>query len=341
MARAPRSLGNLAVKHMSAGTASEAREMPGSSRALRIAFMHWPLGDDKGFFKRLLAEAGRAHTVEVEPHEGPDLVFLSMMAERAALDTWRLANPDVPTILWFGENTRYPTRRHRAYDDYCLGKFDLVLGYKREHLGRDDYARLPYWIISRVAYFDEIGKPLEERFADSHALRTTTKKTRFASLIARHDISGLRGWMLRLLSHVGPVHCPSTAYNNVDPSEKLGEGWDEKRRYTASCLFSICPENSMGDGYTTEKPFDALLAGAWPFYCGEKPCEPDILRQECIIFADPHDVPTSVARLAECIDKPPPHLAQALVEGGERAIDDLLLRAIDRVKRVLGKIDAA
>lgn len=294
---------------------------------LRVAFLHWPQGDDKAFFLRLVREACGSEASEVSAGSRPDVVFASLFADRPVFDAWRRANASVPLIFWFGENTAYPSRRHRSYEDYCLAQADLVLGFKRAHLGLPNYARLPYWLVSRMEYFEERGRPLSERFSE-HA---GAKKTRFASLIARADHTGLRGWLMRLLSHVGAVFCPSSAYRNVPPGEELGEGWAAKRRYTASCLFSICPENSFGDGYTTEKPFDALLCGAWPVYCGEQPCEPEILRQECIIFADPSDVPATVERLAACLDAPPPTLAGAMVPGGELAIDRMLQEAISKV----------
>jgi hypothetical protein len=306
--------------------------------SIAVAFLHWPMGDDKDFFKRLIREAGGGDAREVQLDEKPDVVIASLFADRPAFDKWREQHPDTPLIFWFGENTRYPNRRHRSYDDYCLGQADLVLGYKRQHLGRKDYARLPYWLVSRLDYFDEVGKPLAERFRDAARLRETIKKTRFASLIARHDSSGFRGWLLLLLSHIAPVHCPSAAYKNVsDPQDALGEGWDAKRKYAASCLFSICPENSLGDGYTTEKPFDALLAGAWPVYFGEQPCEPDILRQECIIFADPDNVPATVKRLTECLDRMPPTIGEAIVPGGEQAIDRMIEDAVGKVRAVVEK----
>lgn len=318
-------------------------------RSLRVAFLHWPQGDDRAFFLRLITEA-RPDVVPVEVPAGEaggdgggaQLVFASLFADRPAFDTWRRENAAVPLIFWFGENTRFHSRRHRAYDDYCLAQSDLVLGFKREHAGLPNYARLPYWLISREAYFDELGLPREARFADAAALAAGTPKTRFASLIARHDSSGLRSWMLRLLSHAGPVHCPSAAYCNVPEAARLGEGWAAKRAYTASCLFSICPENSLGDGYTTEKPFDALLAGAWPVYYGERPCEPGILRQSSILFADPEDVPGTVERLVRCMSAPsPPRLPDALEEGGERLIDALLLEAIAKVGAVVDLVWAA
>jgi alpha(1,3/1,4) fucosyltransferase len=309
---------------------------------LRVAFLHWPQGDDRGFFLRLVREARPGTALEELPSARAgeaQVVFASLFADRAAFDAWRRAHPSPRVIFWFGENTRFPSRRHRAYDDYCLAQCDLVLGFKREHVGRANYARLPYWLVSREAYFDELGLPRAARFADAAALAAAApRKTRFASLIARHDHTGLRGWMMRLLSHVGPVHCPSAAYRNVPEAEAVGEGWVAKRAYTATCTFSICPENSVGDGYTTEKPFDALLAGAWPVYHGERPCEPGILRQSCLLFADPEDVPGTVARVAQCAAAPPPRLPGALEDGGEQRIDALLCEAIAKVGVV---VDAA
>ena len=318
----------------------------GEAPLLRIAYLHWPNGDDTEFFEKLITTARRVR-IEVVPIKGeglakaprPDLVLASLFADRPVFDAWRRANPDVPLVFWFGENTNFPCARHRSYDDYCLAQADLVLGYKRCHAGKANYARLPYWIVSRPQYIDERGLPLERRFAEAAA--AAPAKTRFASMIARHDSDGVRGWMVRLLSHVGAVECPSVAYHNLPPgAARLGPGWKAKRDYTATCLFSICPENSLGDGYTTEKPFDALLAGAWPVYRGEKPCEPDVLRQECIIFADPADLPAALQRITECVARPPPTLRQAIREGGERAIDAMIDQALARlgplVDRALG-----
>lgn len=57
----------------------------------------------------------------------------------------------------------------------------------------------------------------------------------------------------------------------------------------SKCRFNICPENSHGAGYVTEKLFDAARSGAIPIYWGEENPEPRMVSYERIINLSPSD----------------------------------------------------
>ena len=57
---------------------------------------------------------------------------------------------------------------------------------------------------------------------------------------------------------------------------------DRKEEYLRQYRFNLCPENSLGEGYITEKLFDSISAGCIPIYWG-KYLEPGILNPEAIL----------------------------------------------------------
>lgn len=60
-----------------------------------------------------------------------------------------------------------------------------------------------------------------------------------------------------------------------------------KIQFLQKYLFNLCPENSLQEGYVTEKIFDAVIAGCIPVYWGNIPVEEAVLNQERILFYKP------------------------------------------------------
>jgi glycosyltransferase involved in cell wall biosynthesis len=111
-------------------------------------------------------------------------------------------------------------------------------------------------------------------------------KTKFCSLIARHDITNIRRPMYDLVTKIAPVDCPSKFLHNDDSLYKQYS--NDKIKYLEQYKFNICPENTRSPGYVSEKIFEALYTGCAPIYAGwSNDPEPGIINPNIILFFDP------------------------------------------------------
>lgn len=131
----------------------------------------------------------------------------------------------------------------------------------------------------------------------------------FASFISRHD-SYPRAQLFDALAALGrgPVEAPSTSHHNSRWAQKADgtEAVGDKTAFNERCRFTIAPENSFGDGYTTEKLFDAVHAGVVPLYWGGDTKglpEPRILNSgRILILADAEHPRKGAMSLAALMD---------------------------------------
>ena len=77
--------------------------------------------------------------------------------------------------------------------------------------------------------------------------------------------------------------CPGDFMNNTT---KIGKTQKDKINYISNGLYNICPENSVYEGYITEKIFQALEAGTIPLYWGYDLPEKDIINNNKYCFCD-------------------------------------------------------
>ncbi len=106
---------------------------------------------------------------------------------------------------------------------------------------------------------------------------TTTPRERGVSFIARNVRSGTlaprRLALAVALSRYMPVHTLEALRVHFPASSQavfheLAPGPEAKRAFLARFTFNLACENEARPGYITEKPLDALLAGAVPLYAG-------------------------------------------------------------------------
>ena len=97
------------------------------------------------------------------------------------------------------------------------------------------------------------------------------------------------------MSKYAPVICASTLFNNYP---KIGNLPSEKIDHISESVFNICPENSHGDGYITEKIIHALEAGTIPIYWAAEYPETNIINKNKYIFCDP----SNIEKLEKTID---------------------------------------
>ena len=166
-------------------------------------------------------------------------------------------------IFYYGENLdRYPPYNN---EKLLLDTFDLVVGFKYTNLEKKQI-RFPLWLM----YYKFYNYKPEHNIIDY--IETKYKKnikkeykTVFTTLIARHDRGGQRTKIYNEIvnNNYGSVMCPSNLKKNTNA---IGNTTEDKINYISKSVYNICPENSIFEGYFTEKIIQAFEGGTIPFY---------------------------------------------------------------------------
>ena len=109
-----------------------------------------------------------------------------------------------------------------------------------------------------------------------------SKKNKFASLVASHDIPKIRTEIFNKINKIGEVKCAGKLLHNDDTLKN--EFNNNKIEYLRDFKFNICPENTISDGYITEKLFDSFKAGCIPIYSGDENIELDLINKNALLF---------------------------------------------------------
>lgn len=172
-------------------------------------------------------------------------------------------------IFFTGENLQHSIiqNRTRWYGDHRLKDVDLALGF--EYKQEANYIRFPQWIwhrdfISPKATLEDIKQKISN--INKLETRLNSNRTRFIAQISRHDIGGIRMKLIELFDSIGQIDCAGEFNRNTDELQTVYN--DKKEDFLANYRFCICPENSLGDGYITEKVFEAIASGCIPIYWG-------------------------------------------------------------------------
>jgi hypothetical protein len=242
---------------------------------LRNSYSNWWTNDPKRIRANWFEQFGKLHDL-------PPIHFISCYGERENVQY----HPDRLNVFWTGENL-YDSSQiwYGKFDDHLLDNVDLALGFAP--IQRNNYLRFPIWIqyLTKGRHQDK-GLALIDSLHKQHI----SNRPIFCSLIARHDSRG-NGQGLR----INCANAVETLGQKVNFEGKLNNNsqllkshyGDNLGVYLQDCRFNICLENSQGPGYTTEKLWNSLRAGAVPIYWGEPSPEAEILSQECFLTFDP------------------------------------------------------
>ena len=172
-------------------------------------------------------------------------------------------------IFFTGENLQHSIiqNRTRWYGDHRLKDVDLALSF--EYKQESNYIRFPQWIwhrdfISPKATLEDIKQKISN--INKLETRLNSNRTRFIAQISSHDLGGIRMSLIDSLDPIGQIDCAGEFNRNTDELQTVYD--DKKEDFLANYRFCICPENSLGDGYITEKVFEAIASGCIPIYWG-------------------------------------------------------------------------
>ena len=294
----------------------------------RIRFYNWNWGDEPQiWFSAFIQNSDLGTKIK------KNINFCTVFGIREVL---RFVTDGVK-IFFSGENLHLSD--HEAYKDGLLNdkNCNLSLGFDC----KDDvrYVRFPLWLT----YVFEPTMDEQKIHERCEQLRYPKmgNRDKFACLIARADISGIRTAMYDGLEKIGKVDCPSDLFHNDESLKQLFG--DNKVEYMHQYLFNICPENSNAKGYCTEKVFEAIAAGCIPVYWGDgNNPEPGILNPDAIIFWDVEshgaralqqiqDLYSNHTKLEEFLKQP------RLLPSAEKKITGILQLFCDRIRMAAEK----
>jgi len=211
----------------------------------------WEGAFDGDFFNFFFNLAFDGVVYTNNPHEA-DLVVTSVFGNV-------YTNPN-KTLSFIGENIR-PS----------FVNYNYSLSFDYDTYGGRNF-RLPLW-YARLAWPGFIQKPRKSNshnhgYEDLISINSLTKgrtldmsqKTKFCAMIAGNP-EGLRVNLYNSLSKYKQVDGYGNMFGNSLRTSKFEILLDYK--------FCLCPENSIYDGYITEKLIDAYAGGTVPIYSGD------------------------------------------------------------------------
>ena len=190
------------------------------------------------------------------------------------------------------------------YSDNCINDVDLSLGFDRiDEDKHQNYVRFPIWIS-----YNFYGLLDNKNYTKDHIKKVIddinnakSKKNKFASLVASHDATNIRTQMYNQISKIDYINCPSKLFHNDDTLKSNFN--NNKIEYLKDFKFNICPENTISEGYITEKLFDAFKAGCIPIYNGDENIELDLVNKNALLFFRKNEDNTELIKEIEKLHK--------------------------------------
>lgn len=184
-------------------------------------------------------------------------------------------------IFWTGENIRPPY--------YC----DISLSFDFDSYGGKNL-RLPLWYV----YINWWNYP---DFPDARITINDLKKEwdpeevlnrpHFCSIVIGNPVIN-RLEVANKLSEINPVHGFGSVFNNHFSGDKIKLLQDYK--------YNICFENTIAEGYITEKLLEAKVAGCIPIYYGHPSVNKDFNEKSFINFynySSPEELTNMIKKL--------------------------------------------
>lgn len=247
---------------------------------IKIAYLNfWKEEDNKRWFTVYIKKnIGEIEIVNYK--DNPDILLCSCMGDINEVKKTECKLK----IFYTGENLdRFP-----PYNNLELLKetFNILLLFNKTNI-EENIIRLPHWLL-HYKYYNTIEKDnILSYIEECYKINIKKNKEFLGSLVARTDLNNLRAYLYNILSKYGKILCPSSLLNNC---ENIGSGSQNKIEFISKGLVNICPENSLNEGYHTEKIFQALQGGTIPIYWGVDYPEKDLLKKESYCFISNEDI---------------------------------------------------
>jgi alpha(1,3/1,4) fucosyltransferase len=238
---------------------------------IRLAYINfWKDPTNDSYFTHFISE-NLGQVQVVDPGDNPDILIASCIG-----DINNVRTTDAKYKLFFyGENLeRYPPYNN---DELLREVFNSIIGFRNTN----GHIRFPLWLMYYPFYKYDKNANILKYIQSRYDANIRKQKTMFATHVARHDRGGIRAQLCDAVSAHGPVIYPGEFRNNVRP---IGKTTEDKIKFISQSIFNICPENSIAEGYCTEKIFQALEAGTMPVYWGVDLPERGLINEDKYCF---------------------------------------------------------
>lgn len=183
-----------------------------------------------------------------------DILFFSVFGDKSKIDAF---NSKIK-IFYTGENLLIFT------DYYNFTNYDLQLGFDES---RKNCVRFPYWLLHNYLLTEGDFNNFIKRIEDNYKKFCKNNKHQFGMICSNVGNDNIRPTLYNIINNKYELlSCGRILTNSQILNEKYG---NNKKDFLKNCKYNICPENSIGNGYITEKIFDAFLSGCIPIYWGD------------------------------------------------------------------------
>jgi hypothetical protein len=248
---------------------------------IKIAYINfWKDPYNDTYFDYFIKNNLNCNIIKVKYNENPDILISSVNGNINIIDNIKAKCK----IFYYGENLdRYPPFNNI---ELLKSKFDIIAGFKYTNK-KEKIFRFPLWLIYYPFYnFNDKENNIISFIENKYYNNIRKYKTLFGTLISNHDRGGQRIKIYNILSNYYNIYCAGDFNNNT---KKIGQTQKEKIDYISNSIYNICPENSIYEGYVTEKIFQAFEAGTIPLYWGHDLPEKDILNKNKYCFCNIND----------------------------------------------------
>ncbi|MEI0559728.1 glycosyltransferase family 10 domain-containing protein [Brachyspira intermedia] len=296
----------------------------------------WPVNEKEfsnNYFYNLIKNN---YISDLEISYNPDIEFFAPVGKRYFLEKSKAKIK----IFYTGEcvSNKAIDKIWSDYSDNCINDVDLSLGFDRIDEDKyDNYVRFPIWIFynfnglldNKDYTKDDIKKVID------NINNAKSKKNKFASLVASHDATNIRTQMYNQISKIDYINCPGKLFHNDDTLKQ--DYNNDKIEYLKDFKFNICPENTISDGYVTEKLFDAFKAGCIPIYNGDENIELNFVNKNALLFFKKGEDNTELIKEIEKL-----HRDDKLFDDFQKQIkiyDSMVDYLWDRRVKILNRLD--
>ena len=237
----------------------------------------WKDVDNDMFFVNFIRENIDKNVKIVPYHDNPDILLSSVCGNIFHIDKIKAK----VKIIFLGENlSRGPYMKWTK----VLKFFDFVVGFDSTDLRRKRI-RFPLWLIYYPFYKWVDHENILSYIQKQNDMNRHNTKTILSSCIARHDKGGQRSFICNIIEEYKPgqVKYPSSFRKNTNG---ISSGNNSKINFLKQCIFNVCPENSIGNLYHTEKIMQAFEGGTIPIYWGVDKPEKDLICQNKYIYCN-------------------------------------------------------
>lgn len=246
---------------------------------LTVAYINfWKDPDDDNYLTKFI-EKNIGLVKTVNPEENPDILIASCFGN---INHICKINTKCK-LFYYGEClNRYPPYNN---DKLLYDTFDLIVGFKKTDLSKKQI-RFPLWLMYYHYYKYNDNDNILTYIQSKYNENIKKQKDFFGSIVSRHDRGGQRSLIFDELSKYGNIKSPGIYRKNT---QSIGNKDNDKINYISRGTYNICPENSVYEGYFTEKIFQAFEGGTIPLYWAIDLPEPEIINKNKYCFCNVND----------------------------------------------------